>query len=223
MRKHLGLNHQKSVSLYSRGLTIFGSSNWSSPSFNYQEEHNYFTNKPWFFQWFVNQFNRKWNSATEYESFVPLPPTVPVYLSPANGSTVGQSVMLSWEGGRWAHKYDVYFGRSESSLSLLAQDVITGTLGSDGPESYLVSGLQNGANYCWRIVSKTMANQTAGGPVRCFTASASVPAPTPTPSGPMQLLLDSSGPAANQVASLDSISFLRDPFSVLNGANVLSL
>src|SRR5829696_3795142 len=52
MRRHLGLNHQKSLLLYSRGLTIFGSSNWSGPSFNYQEEHNYFTNKAWFFQWF---------------------------------------------------------------------------------------------------------------------------------------------------------------------------
>jgi phosphatidylserine/phosphatidylglycerophosphate/cardiolipin synthase-like enzyme len=66
MRKHLGLTHQKSVSLYGRGLTIFGSSNWSLQSFNYQEEHNYFTNKVWFFQWFVNQFTRKWNSATEF-------------------------------------------------------------------------------------------------------------------------------------------------------------
>ena len=221
MRKHLGLNHQKSVSLYSRGLTIFGSSNWSRPSFNYQEEHNYFTNKGWFFQWFVDQFNRKWNSATEYEPFVPLPPTVPVYISPANASTVGQSVMLTWEGGRWAHKYDVYLGRSDNSLALLARDVITGTLGPDGPESYLVSGLQSGANYCWRIVSKTMANQTADGPVRCFTASAS--APTPAPSAPMQLLLDSSGPALDQVASLDSILFLRDPFTVVNGANLLNL
>src|SRR6185369_5573426 len=64
MRKHLGLNHQKSVTLYGRGLTIFGSSNWSWESFNYQEEHNYFTNKTWFFRWFVDQFNRKWNSAT---------------------------------------------------------------------------------------------------------------------------------------------------------------
>src|SRR5829696_4605275 len=84
MRKHLGLNHQKSVLLYGRGLTIFGSSNWSSPSFNYQEEHNYFSNKTWFFQWFVDQFNRKWNSATEFEPFVPQPPTVPTNLSPTN-------------------------------------------------------------------------------------------------------------------------------------------
>ena len=119
MRKHLGLTHQKSVSLYAQGLTIFGSSNWSWQSFNYQEEHNYFTNKQWFFQWFVDQFNRKWDSANEYEAFVPRAPTVPVNLAPANSTTVGQSVLLNWEGGRWANKYDVYLGANENNLSLI--------------------------------------------------------------------------------------------------------
>ena len=69
MRKHRGLNHQKSVSLYGRGLTIFGSSNWSWQSFNFQEEHNYFTTKTWFFQWFVNQFN---GSGTRLRNMKPL-------------------------------------------------------------------------------------------------------------------------------------------------------
>lgn len=219
MRKHLGLNHQKSLSLYSRGLTIFGSSNWSSPSFNYQEEHNYFTNKAWFFQWFVDQFNRKWNSATEFEPFVPLPPSVPVNLSPANAATVGQSVLLSWEGGRWAHKYDVYLGTKENNLSLIASDLVTGALGADGSESYLLSGLQNGASYCWRVVGKTMANQTAGGATWCFTASNSAT----TPSLPVQLLLDANGPALDQIASVDSIQFVRDPFPVVNGTDLVGV
>jgi hypothetical protein len=209
-------NKEKSLSLFGRGLTIFGSSNWSSSSFNYQEEHNYFTNKSWFFQWFVDQFNRKWNSATEYEPFAPLPPTVPVNLSPANGTTVGQSVLLSWEGGRWAHKYDVYLGTKENNLSLIASDVITGALGADGSESYLLSGLQNGASYCWRVVGKTMANQTAGGPTWCFNASNSA-----LTSLPMQLLLDSSGPAPDQIASFDSMQFVRDPFPVVNGSDLV--
>ena len=113
MRKHLGLNHQKSVSLYARGMTIFGSSNWGVQSYNSEEEHNYFTNKPWFFDWFVNQFNRKWNSATEYEPFVPLAPTAPINKTPTGDATVGTSVMLTWEGGPWAHKYDVYLGTSD--------------------------------------------------------------------------------------------------------------
>jgi len=75
MRKHRGLNHQKSISLYGHGLTIFGSSNWSWQSFNYQEEHNYFTTKTWFFDWFVNQFNRKWNSTTTDQRRLTLPRT----------------------------------------------------------------------------------------------------------------------------------------------------
>jgi phosphatidylserine/phosphatidylglycerophosphate/cardiolipin synthase-like enzyme len=222
MRKHLGLTHQKSVTLYGRGLTIFGSSNWSWPSFNYQEEHNYFTNKAVFFQWFVNQFNRKWNSATEFEPFVPQPPATPVNLAPAHGSTAGQTVLLTWEGGRWAHKYDVYFGRSDGSLSLIASDVITGTFGTSGSETYLVSGLQNGVGYCWRVVGKTMANQSAAGPLWCFNVSGVVALATAVATGPMQLLLDSSGPAIDQVASLDSLRLLRDPFPLIDGGNVLN-
>src|ERR1041385_1190428 len=181
MRQHLGLNHQKSVSLYGKGLTIFGSSNWSWESFNYQEEHNYFTNKAWFFQWFVDQFNRKWNSATEYQDFVPLPPSVPQNRAPVDGGTAGVSVMLTWEGGGWAHKYDVYFGTDPNNPPLVKSDLVTGTLGPDGPETFLVSGLQSGVTYYWRIVSKTMANQTVSGPVWRFTASGTAPTPTPTP------------------------------------------
>ena len=216
MRRHLGLTHQKSVILYGLGLTIFGSSNWSWPSFNFQEEHNYFTTKPWVFQWFVDQFNRKWNSATEFEPFVPQAPTAPANLAPAHGSTVGQSVLLKWEGGPWSSKYDVFFGRNGSNLSLIATDVITGSLGPSGAETYLVSGLQDGVGYCWRVVGKTMANQTADGPTWCFTVSSAVPPATPAATGPLTLLLDTSGPAIDQIASLDSVRLLRDPFPVVS-------
>lgn len=208
MRKHLGLTHQKSVSLYAQGLTIFGSSNWSWQSFNYQEEHNYFTTKQWFFQWFVDQFNRKWDSASEFEAFVPRAPTTPQNLSPANSVTVGQSVLLNWEGGRWANKYDVYFGPNENNLSLIASDLVTGTQGTEGSETYFVSNLQNGANYCWRIVGKTMANLTAAGSTWCFRTSSTASAA----SAPLQLLIDSAGSTLNQAASLDASLLLRDPF-----------
>jgi phosphatidylserine/phosphatidylglycerophosphate/cardiolipin synthase-like enzyme len=218
MRKHLGLTHQKSVQLYAQGMTIFGSSNWSWQSFNYQEEHNYFSDKAWFFQWFANQFNRKWDSASEYEPFAPQPPSAPANVAPANGGTAGQSVLLTWEGGRWAHKYDVYLGPNENSLSLIASNVITGTLGANGSESYLVSGLQNDATYCWRVAGKTMANQMALGPTWCFRASATAA----MASGPMQLILDSTGPAADQVASVDSMLFSRDPFPIVSEASLLN-
>lgn len=45
---------------------------------------------------------------------------------------------------------------------------------------------------------------------------------TPPPSGPMQLLLDSSGPAVDQVASMDSVLLLRDPFPVVKSADLLN-
>ena len=37
------------------------------------------------------------------------------------------------------------------------------------------------------------------------------------------MLLDSTGPAVDQVASLQSLVFLRDPFPVVNGADLLNL
>jgi len=42
-------------------------------------------------------------------------------------------------------------------------------------------------------------------------------------SGMLQLLLDESGPGLNQAAALDSVLFIRDPFPVVNGADLLNL
>ena len=197
MRKHLGLNHQKSVLLYGQGMTIFGSSNWTGPSSNFQQEHNYFTTKPWFFQWFVDQFERKWTSTTENEPFVPLPPTQPAYVSPAN-SAIAQSTTptLSWEGGPWAHKYDIYFGTSPNpplyvsnvstfqSGAQAGQPLLdTGSVDAGVMESYTIPlTLQQGTTYYWRIVGKTMANQTATGPTWSFVTAGSV-APPSAPTG----------------------------------------
>ena len=197
MRKHLGLNHQKSVILYGKGMTIFSSSNWTGPSSNSQQEHNYFTTKPWFTQWFIDQFERKWNSATENEPFVPKGPEEPANQLPVNNAT-GQSTTLTlkWEGGRWAHKYDIYFGTSPTP-PLLIQDASTDQSGAlpnqphldtgsvdDGvPETFtLPMTLNPGTTYFWRIVGKTMANLSASGPTWTFTTSGSAPGPTPTPS-----------------------------------------
>jgi len=102
-----GQNHEKVILLHAQGLTIFGSSNWTSPSANSQQEHNYFTTKSWIFNWFVDQFERKWNNTApggivESQPFVPLPPDKPVNVSIANGATgvatTGQS--LKWTAVR---------------------------------------------------------------------------------------------------------------------------
>ena len=231
MRKHLGLNHQKSVILYGRGLTIFGSSNWTTPSSNSQLEHNYFTTKPWFFQWFVTQFERKWNSTTENQPFVPLPPNQPVNLFPLNASTAQPTtVTLQWEGGPWAHKYDIYFGTSPNP-PLLVANASTFQSGAQAGDPILETGspddgvketykfqtpLQAGTTYFWRVVSKTMANQTATGPTWSFTTQGS---PTPLPTPAPVLLNDS---ATNRGLALHSPLFTREPFAVTTLLNMSS-
>lgn len=198
MRKHLGLNHQKSVLLYGQGMTIFGSSNWTGPSGNFQLEHNYFTTKSWFFDWFVQQFERKWNSAPENEPFVPLPPNAPAYSAPAN-TAIAQPVTnlkLRWEGGPWAHKYDIYFGTTPNP-PLFRENVSTIQSGAQPGQPLLDSGsvddgvteqftipvaLEPGTTYYWRIVGKTMANQTATGPTWSFVTAGTASAP-PAPTG----------------------------------------
>ena len=87
---HQGINHEKAILLRGTGTTIFGSSNWTSPSSDTQREHNMFTTRPWIYDWLEAQFNRKWNNETghsETKPFVPLPPDAPVYNLPANNGT----------------------------------------------------------------------------------------------------------------------------------------
>ena len=196
MRKHLGLNHQKSVLLYGKGMTIFGSSNWTGPSSNSQEEHNYFTTKQWFFDWFVDQFERKWNSTTENQPFVPLGPDEPAYQLPANNALAQPTTLtLRWEGGRWAHRYDIYFGTSPNPPLLIA-NASTDQSGAAPGQPRLKTGsvddgivetidlpitLDPGTQYYWRIVGKTMADVSASGPTWTFTTAgtgALPPAPT---------------------------------------------
>jgi phosphatidylserine/phosphatidylglycerophosphate/cardiolipin synthase-like enzyme/regulation of enolase protein 1 (concanavalin A-like superfamily) len=43
MRKHLGLNHQKTIWLHSQRIVVFGTSNWSDASDDNQLEANFFT------------------------------------------------------------------------------------------------------------------------------------------------------------------------------------
>ena len=177
IRAHQGLNHEKVLMLYSQGMTIFGSSNWTGPSSNCQQENNYFTTKPWFFNWFVSHFDRKWNSTTETQPFTPLPPDQPAYQSPANNATGQQnSVTLTWEGGNWAHKFDIYFGTDPNPPLLLADQFI-GRVDNGAPETFKAQSLQPGTKYYWRIVSKTMANVTASGPIRNFTTAGTPGAP----------------------------------------------
>jgi phosphatidylserine/phosphatidylglycerophosphate/cardiolipin synthase-like enzyme len=182
-RGHAGQNHEKVVLLYGQNMTIFGSSNWTTASANSQAEHNYFTTKNAIFQWFAAQFDRMWHNsvATETAPFVPLPPDQPAYRSPASGSmAAGTAVTLMWYAGRWAHNYDIYFGTS-SAPPLVAANVNLGP--STSPTMYqrfTISSLAPDTRYYWKVVSKTMANQTAAGSVWSFTTSGSTAGSLPS-------------------------------------------
>src|SRR6185295_15089627 len=194
---HLGINHQKLVILYNQAMAVFGSSNWTTPSANFQQEHNYFSTKPWMFQWFVDQFERKWNNlapngAMETDWFTPLPPDKPVYLSPADGA-VGQpiSMALKWDGGYWAHVYDIYFG-TDPNPPLFAANLQLGPTDSADPTStqkLVLPLLQHGTTYYWRIVSKTMAGMTSKGAVASFTTDGTAPPPGPPPAGASTIVM----------------------------------
>ena len=183
-RGHAGLNHQKSVILRSQAMIVWGSSNWTAVSTDSQEEHNYFTNKPDFFYYFSDQYERKWFNTTgftESAPFVPLPPDRPVNVAPVNGSPdQNGSVTLTWNAGLWAHLYDIHFGTTPDP-PLFSSNVTLGPSAADTDyKRYSVTGLLPGTTYYWRIVSKTMANRTASGPVHSFTTAGTAPPPHPT-------------------------------------------
>jgi phosphatidylserine/phosphatidylglycerophosphate/cardiolipin synthase-like enzyme len=203
MRAHLGQNHQKTVLLYGQQTTVFGSSNWTSTSSDKQHEHNYFTTKPHIFEWFVEQFERKWNNtnpigAQETTPFVPLPPNSPVYKSPADGAVgVATSGMkLSWYGGPWAHLYDIYFGTSPNPPLLAANQPLGPSETTSQNQSFTLPTLEAGTTYYWKIVSKTMADLSRTGAVRSFTTAAP---PPPPPPGATTVMLRPSGVPASAI------------------------
>ena len=196
MRAHQGLNHEKLVMLYSQGMSIFGSSNWTSASDQSQEEHNCFCTDATMFQWFEDMFNRKWNNTagvTENSPFAPLGPDKPVYQSPANGATgvAGASVVLKWFGGPWAHKYDVFAGADPNNLQPVILDQELGpSEASNDYQTVTLSNLSPGTTYYWRVVSRTMANLSRNGDVWSFTtAGAAQPPPVNGVTGPGDILL----------------------------------
>ena len=206
-RQHAGLNHQKSVILYdqsssagSQSMVIFGSSNWTSPSAAGQLEHNMFTSRPDLVSWFVDQFERKWNNATgvvENTAFVPLRPDAPVSPAPSNGATnVGSTVTLRWNGGPWAHYYDVYLDTSINPTTLVAQNLEEGSnkTASSAFSFTLPTALAPGTTYYWKVVGKTVANRTRTSAVWSFT-TAGTPAlePPPAPAGVGDIVLYAAG------------------------------
>ena len=181
---HQGINHEKLVLLRGTSFTIFGSSNWTSPSSDSQREHNMFTSQAWIYNWLEAQFERKWNNSTghqETKPFVPLPPDVPAYQLPANGATnvPTTGTRLTFYAGLWAHLYDIYFGTTPNP-PLLEPVIRLGPsqFGTDY-RAYALPELTPGTRYYWKIVSKTMAHIPAEGQVWSFTTAGTAPNNTP--------------------------------------------
>ena len=98
MRKHLGLNHQKTVWLHAQRVVVFGTSNWSDASDDNQLEANFFSDKlpgnalnAQVFESLHEIFERKWynrapDGAIETEAWrtpqLPPPSTDPRCLDP---------------------------------------------------------------------------------------------------------------------------------------------
>jgi PLD-like domain/Fibronectin type III domain len=232
--------HQKSLVLHSRDLAIFGSSNWTSSSSTTQREHNYFTTKTWFVDWFTDQFARKWGNIKAaihggepitppmFLDFTPLAPDAPINVAPADHALgQGASVTLRWEGGWWAHKYDIYLGTSPTNLPLVVQDFAPGSATAgvqSNRESYTVGNLAPGTTYYWRIGGKTMANRGNPGPIWSFTTSGGAP-PPPTPTN---LQASAESPTQvnlkwNDVAGEEGFKIERKPSSSSTWAQIAQI
>ena len=195
-RAHEGFLHQKNTLLYGQGLTVFGSSNWTIESNERQYEHNYFTDKPWFFEWFRQNFERKWANATgavETAPFVPKPPDPPVYVSPANGATgvPTTGATLRFNPGTWGHRADIYVGTTLDPPLVAANVVVSPT----DNHTYTLPALSAGTTYYWRVVNKTIAMRGAPGAVRSFTTAGGSTPPPPPPNAPPSVTISS--PANN--------------------------
>ena len=169
---------RKLVLLYGQGMSIFGSSNWTCPSANSQHEHNYFTVKPWIFNWFLDQFERKWNNPTG----APRDRTV---RSPAAGQAgiscrptarpASRSPARSCNGTADRGRTSTTSTSARRRIRRCSRRTRTSDRDPTVPHpvsEIRAAALTAGTTYYWKIVSKTMAGLTADGPIWSFTTTA---------------------------------------------------
>jgi len=189
-RGHDGLTHQKAVILRGQGLTIFGSSNWTEPSSDTQEEHNLFTTDAEINTWFRNQFERKWANAgslPETMPFAPAPAARPKSPVPANlaaGIPPTAGLSLGWDPGSWGQLYDLHMGVTPTGLVPVAQYMNLGP--GSGRQVTLPFALPPGTTIYWKIVSRTFANLATSGDVWSFTTAGTPPPPPPNATAGVQ-------------------------------------
>lgn len=121
----------------------------------------------------------------------------------ANDDNSGAGAAWVWtrSGGIWTQKGTKLVGLGALGNAFLGRSVF---VSADG-NTVIIGGI---------------ADNSFVGAAWVFASSS--PSPSPSAS-PIQLLLDTSGPSLDQAAALESLLFLRDPFPVVNGADLLNL
>ena len=147
--------------------------------------------------------------------------------SPANGGLGGgkRSVWYQWQapsagqvtittaGSRFDTVLAVYTGSTFASLTLVAQ---SDDIATDTTSSVTFTATAGGT---YRIAVDGYDNQSGGdfGPLTLNWSEANCTVAPPPP----QILLETSGPVADQAAVFDSILWVRDPFLIVNPGNLL--
>ena len=90
--------------------------------------------------------------------FVPLPPDKPANMSsPTARRRRDDRQKLKWDGGPWAHVYDIYFGTNPNPPLFAANQALGPSETTSQNQSFTLPALTAGTTYYWKIVSKTMA------------------------------------------------------------------
>ena len=127
-------------------------------------------------------------------------------------SPATSSVTITTAGSDYDTVLGVYTGSSVNALTTIGvnDDVVSGDT-----SSRVIFNATGGVVY--RIAVGGFNNQS-GGDVGQFTLNWNVSNCFPA----LQLMLDPTGPAFDQASAIDSILYLRDPFLVINSANVFN-
>jgi hypothetical protein len=114
----------------------------------------------------------------------------------------------------------IYIGSSVSSLSLIGTP--SDDIGQTDKTSSVTFTATAGTTY--RIAVDVFDNGAVGGSPGGDVGPITLNWSVSSCSGavPIQLILDQTGPAADQASALDSILMVRDPFFVINSANVIN-
>ena len=107
MRKHLGLNHQKTIWFHAQHVVVFGTSNWSDASDDNQLEANIFTDKvpgdplnDFLFTELRKVFERKWNNLAPDGSIETVAWRTPTLPPPSRADDVRRSEAPPTSAGR---------------------------------------------------------------------------------------------------------------------------